>query len=393
MYLIGVQQLTMPPARLHPAETSTASRRRRLLRRLRRLALPGAGLLTVLLLARLAFFAGPYRAPQPLPDGPLVDLHCHVAGLGAGGSGCFISPALRDNWRFGFYLRAFGVSREELERAGDALLPARLSARLARSRHVRQAVILALDGVVDAAGNLDTNRTEFFVPNEFIAAACRRHTNLLFGASINPYRTDALARLDWAATNGAVLVKWLPPIQEIDPADPRLEPFYRRLVAHGLPLLTHTGAENSFTRSADDFADPARLELPLRLGVTVIAAHAAGGGRTAGERNLDRLARLMTRHTNLFTDISALTQFNRLGRLGEVLRRPEFQDRLVYGSDFPLINLPMVSPWYFPLNLRLAEMTRLSRLPHPWDRDVALKQALGVPPDVFARPRQLLRRP
>ncbi len=383
----------MPPTRLPPAEAGADSRRGRFLRRWRRLALIGTGLLAALALARRAFFAGPYLPPQPLPNVPVVDLHCHVAGLGHGGSGCFISPALRDNWRFGFYLRAFGLSRAELEREGDALLPARLSARLARSRHVQQAVILALDGVVDAAGNLDTNRTEFFVPNEFVAAACRRHTNLLFGASINPHRTDALARLDRAASHGAVLVKWLPAIQEIDPADPRLEPFYRRLAALGLPLLTHTGAENSFTRSADDFADPARLELPLRLGVTVIAAHAAGGGRTADERNLDRLARLMTRHTNLFADISALTQFNRLGRLGEVLRRPEFHGRLVYGSDFPLINLPMVSPWYFPLNLRLAEMARLSRLPHPWDRDVELKQALGVPADVFARPHRLLRRP
>ena len=48
-------------------------------------------------------------------------------------------------------------------------------------------------------GNLDPARTEFYVPNEFVAALAARHTNLLFGASINPYRPDALARLDRAA--------------------------------------------------------------------------------------------------------------------------------------------------------------------------------------------------
>lgn len=383
----------MSPTGLQTSKVFADSQGGRFRRWLRRLALGGCALLAALLLARLIFFSGPYRPPQPLPDTPLVDLHCHVAGLGAGGSGCFISPVLRDNWRFGFYLRAFGVSRADLAREGDLVLADRLAARLAQGRHVRQAVLLALDGVVDAAGRLDTNRTEFYVPNEFVLAACRRHSNLLFGASINPHRTDALARLDWAASNGAVLVKWLPAIQGIDPADPRLEPFYRRLVAHGLPLLTHTGSENSFTHSADDLADPARLERPLRLGVTIIAAHAGGGGRTAGERNLDHLARLMTTYPHLYADISALTQFNRLGHLGEVLRRPEFQGRLAYGSDFPLINLPMVSPWYFPLQLRLAEMARLSRVPHPWDRDVALKQALGVPADVFARSGQIVRRP
>lgn len=368
-----------------------------LLRRLRRPALyaAGAALLAAagLLLARLAFFQGPYRPVEPLPDAPLIDPHCHVAGLGYGGSGCFVSPALRDNWRFDFYLRAFGVTREEIVRDGDAVLPARLSALLAGSRHVRHAVILALDGVLDAGGNLDTNRTEFHVPNEFVAAACRRHTNLLFGASVNPHRRDALARLDWAATNGAVLVKWLPSIQQIDPADPALEPFYRRLVAHRLPLLTHTGKEDSFTWSRDEFADPARLELPLQLGVTVIAAHVATPGEHEGERDLDRLARLMTRYTNLFTDISSLTQINKLGELGEALRRPEFSGRLVYATDFPLIHMPLVSPWYFPLNLEFRKMREIAALPNPWDRDVALKQALGVPREVFERGAALVRIP
>lgn len=375
----------MTANRPEPHSAPGSSRPRVLIRWLRRLALAGLGAIVGLLGARLAFFEGPYRPVEPLPATPIVDLHCHVAGLGAGGSGCFVSPALRDNWRFDFYLRAFGVTRAEVEREGDAVLPARLSGLLAASGRVRQAVILALDGAVDARGNLDTNRTEFFVPNEFVAAACRQHTNLLFGASVNPYRHDALARLDWAATNGAVLVKWLPSIQHIDPADPKLAPFYRRLAELGLPLLTHTGAEKSFTHSADEFADPARLELPLTLGVTVIAAHVATTGEHAGERDIDRLARMMPAHTNLFADISSLTQINKLGYLGEALSRAEFRGRLLYGSDFPLINLPLVSPWYFPLNLRLGEMRRLAGLSNPWDRDVELKQALGVPAEVFAR--------
>jgi len=248
-----------------------------------------------------------------------------------------------------------------------------------------------MDGVVDDAGDLDRTQTEFYVPDEFVAAVCRRHTNLLFGASINPYRHDALSRLEWAATNGAVLVKWLPPIQRIDPADERLAPFYRRLAGLGLPLLTHCGQEGSFTRSAEAFSDPARLQLPLSLGVTVIAAHAATPGAHAGERDLDRLARLMTAYTNLLADISSLTQINKPGMLGEVLRRPEFRGRLVYGTDFPLINMPLVSPWYFPLNLKLGEMRRLARLENPWDRDVELKQALGVPAEVFAASARVLR--
>jgi predicted TIM-barrel fold metal-dependent hydrolase len=262
---------------------------------------------------------------------------------------------------------------------------------LGQSRHVGRAVALALDGAVDDRGNLDTARTEFYIPNEFVAALAERHANLLFGASVNPCRPDALARLDRAAADHAVLVKWLPSIQLIDPADARLAPFYRRMVELRLPLLTHTGAEHSFTWSRDEFADPARLRLPLSLGVTVIAAHAAWPGRHDGERDVDRLASLMQEYPNLYADISSLTQLNKLGALREVLRRPEFRGRLVYGTDFPLINMPIVSPWFFPLDLSLRQRWQISRIKNPWDRDVALKQALGVPADVFTRAENLLR--
>jgi predicted TIM-barrel fold metal-dependent hydrolase len=338
-----------------------------------------------------AFFRRPSRPLEPLPVAPFLDLHCHVAGLGAGDSGCLVSERLRRSWKVGFYFRSFGVSRRELEQQGDTLCAERLSTMLGQSQHVSRAVVLAMDGAVDDRGNLDAARTEFYVPNEFVAALAAGHTNLLFGASINPYRSDALARLDRAAADHAVLVKWLPSIQLIDPADERLAPFYCRMAELRLPLLVHIGAEHSFTWSKDEFADPARLRLPLSLGVTVIAAHAAWPGRHDGERAVDRLASLMQEYPNLFADISSLTQINKLGALREVLRRPEFRGRLVYGTDFPMINMPIVSPWLFPLDLTLRQRWQISRIKNPWDRDVALKQALGVPVDVYTRAEQLLR--
>ena len=53
----------------------------------------------------------------------------------------------------------------------------------------------------------------------------------------------------------------------------------------------------------------------------------------------------------------------------------------------------MVSPWFFPLDLTLRQMWTLSRIENPWDRDVALKQALGVPTDLWPRSERHLRRP
>lgn len=337
-------------------------------------------------------FAGPYRPVEPLPVGRVLDMHVHTAGIGGGGSGCFVSARMARSWKFGAYLRAFGTSREELAQRGDGVVVDRLSETLAASQEMGRAVVLALDGAVDAQGRLDREHTEIYVPNEFVAAEVARHPNLLFGASINPYRPDALERLDWAKAHGAVLVKWLPSIQHIDPSDPRLIPFYRKLVALQLPLLTHTGSEHSFTTAEDNFCDPARLGLPLSQGVTVIAAHAATTGHYEGERSLDRLALLMREYPNLYADISSLTQINKHGDLGEVLRRPEFRGRLIYGTDYPLVAMrSLVSPWYYPFRLSLAQRWRISRISNPWDRDVALKQALGVPADVWIRAEQVLR--
>lgn len=349
-------------------------------------------MLAVLGVLRGVFFTGPFQNVQPLASSPIVDLHVHTAGMGAGGSGCFISRDLQQSYKFDLYLKAFGVTREEVTREGDALVIRRISEKLSTGTHVGIGVVLALDGIIDAHGELDREATEILIPDEFVARETSKYTNLWFGASINPYRKDALARLDWAATNGAVLVKWIPSIMRIDPADERLVPFYERLKAHGLPLLSHAGEERSFTRADDALADPERLRLPLRLGVTVIAAHVASTGSNDGEPDMDRLARLMTEYPNLYADISALTQANRLGYLQKALVRPEFAGRLCYGSDFPLSNTALVSPWYFPLSLTTTQMRDIAAVENPWDRDVLLKQALGVPRDIFSRSGELVKR-
>ena len=332
--------------------------------------------------------ARPFRPVEPIPAG-IVDMHCHIAGIGAGNSGCWVSPRLRNNFRFKIYLRSFGVSEKEMLAQGDGLVGDRISESLAQSKHVSKAVLLALDGVVDAEGNLDTNRTEVFVPNEFVADVCARHTNLLFGCSVNPYRPDALARLDWAKAHGAVLVKWIPPVMGIDPSDPKLVPFYRKMVELNLPLLSHTGEEKSFSSAAEELGDPEKLRLPLSLGVTVVAAHIASSAKYHGERGPDRLARLMREYPNLYTDISALTQINKPGALKEALTKLEFSGRLVYGTDFPLINTALVSPWY-SFHLSLRQKWEIWRTKNPWDRDVLMKHDLGVPAETFARSAQLL---
>ena len=304
---------------------------------------------------------------RALLKGKYLDCHVHTAGIGAGGSGIFVGKGLRESWKLPVYLKAFQVSEEELRRHGDALVLERLSATLARSATVGAAVVLALDGPVDASGNLDSSRVELYVPGDFVAREVRKYPNLLYGASVNPKRHDALERLRRAKADGAVLVKWLPSIMHFDPSDTALTPFYLALKELDLPLLTHAGKESSFHSAADSLCDPRRLSLPVRLGVKVIVAHVATPGKNRGEANHERLLSMFAGHPDLYADISSLTQVNKLFLLPKILPREEAGGRLLFGSDYPLINTRLVSPWYY-----------LHRLPfrhHP--RGVRHRESVG----------------
>ncbi len=322
----------------------------------------------------------------------IIDIHCHTAGIGAGGSGCFISPAMRKSLRYNFFIKAFGVTQGELEQHGDRLILERLSRSLAASRAVDKAVVLAMDGIIGPDGELDRERTEIYIPNEFLVRELASFPNLLFGASINPYRCDAIQRLEQAVAGGAVLLKWLPSIQHIDPADERLIPFYLKLKELRLPLLTHTGSEESFTWKRDELADPLRLRLPLSLGVTVIAAHAASNGRNGGEGNFKRLLPLFDEFPNLYADISSLTQANRLGHLPRLLRHRHLHGRLLYGTDMPITNTGITSPWFHAYRLSPHRLLRVLGEANPWDRDVALKRSLGMPEEILTATALLLGR-
>ena len=282
--------------------------------------------------------------PTPTLEAPastegVLDMHVHAAGIGAGGSGAFVNQEMGESWRFPFYLRAFGVTREELEVHGDGLVIARISAQVAASTRVSKAVVLALDGVVDAAGQLDRNATQVYVPNAFVAREAARYDNLCFGpASIPtgtmPWRVCARHTLTARYWSNGFRTSW--------PSTRRTNRSARscELVALRLPLLSHAGQERSFASARDELGDPRRLALPLSMGVTVIAAHVATTGENEGEGNFERIAPMFERFPSLYADVSSLTQINKLGYLQRSLAIHGLEQRLLYGTDWPLQFFP-----------------------------------------------------
>lgn len=255
--------------------------------------------------------------------------------------------------------------------------------------------LYAFEQAHDDTGRPRPDWSTFCVPDAYAAQVAAAHAErFAWVASIHPYREDAGAALDAAHAGGAVAVKWLPSAMNIDPRDRRCAPFYARLVAHGLPLIVHSGEEKAVPGAGRDaLGNPLLLRHALDAGVTVIAAHCASLGhakdtdrRSAPEvRAFDLFARLMDergRPGRLLGDISAAFQVNRSADVGRtLLQRRDWHPRLLHGSDHPL---PGVMPLFSPARLARAgllaeaEVGTLERIRqhNPLLFDFALKRRL-----------------
>jgi predicted TIM-barrel fold metal-dependent hydrolase len=313
-----------------------------------------------------------------------LDIHVHVVGVGTGGSGCWMHPQTRRSIPARAGLWSYRLSLDDPEL--DQRYVHYLLARVRSAGFLRHVVVLAKDWHHTDAGLAVPEHSPYFVPNDYVARLAGAAPELLFGASIHPYRPAALGAPARPAAAGAVLVKWLPNTQNIDPRDRRARAFCRRLAELGMPLVTHTGDEHATFATRQELGDPALLAPLLEDGATVIAAHSASAGATGDESNFERLVAMFSRWPNLYADTSALTLVTRWRTLLDLARRPELHARLVHGSDFPL---PPAAMMFFG-RIGLADWWRAWRRENPFRRDFEIKRALGLPAEVFTRGYQLL---
>ena len=208
---------------------------------------------------------------------------------------------------------------------------------------------------------------------------------MLFGASVHPYRPDALDELDRCIRGGAVLMKWLPVSQGMDPSHPKCIPFYEALAHHKLPLLCHTGGELSLPRFDDDLADPMLLEEALRRGVTVIMAHCGTRSSPTNRDYLPQFMRLAREYEHCYGDTSALNLPSRWYAYGQILTDRVVCEKLVHGSDWPIIAIPPVG------QIDVGTCIKLLRDPNWLRRDVRIKQQLDLDDAYWERAGKVLR--
>lgn len=246
-------------------------------------------------------------------------------------------------------------------------------------------VVLAFDGVYRDDRTFDDDNTHLHVTNDYAIELCRRHSKMLFGASINPLRSDAIAELERCVAAGAVLMKWLPIVQGFNPADERFFEFYDALAHHKLPLLAHTGGERSLIRVNDGYADPRLLEPALKRGVTLIGAH-CGTRSSPLERDwVNEFVDMIHRYENFYGDTAALCLPARTHAFPRIFKDPLLESRILHGSDWPIIAFPppfQLGPW---------SALKLMRERNWMRRDVLIKQKLGFDQAYWERAGKLLR--
>lgn len=314
----------------------------------------------------------------------LVDHHVHIlsysTGLaklcgGIGDTGAYVTPD-RESWLHPYWKIATDIVQSASGVTNRSDFDHEYAARLLElvKNYPGKGVfkLLALDAYYAFDETTQTfipdwTKTDLYIPNRFVVetAAC---LNRILGEtrfepviSVHPLRPDALQELaKWhAGSNGLPpvrTIKWLPNIQNIDPSDVRNIPFYDRVAALEMTIMTHTGNEQAlraFHGEHQAFANPLLLDLPLRRGVRIVMAHMGREGESgdggAARPNFELVLKMMKNPDYrgcLYSDISALTIRSRetLDYLWTVMDKDYLKGRLLNGSDYPLPGVWALNP-------------------------------------------------
>lgn len=312
----------------------------------------------------------------------VIDVHVHTcafrAGEGVTSDRLVRSGAFR--WmRWGLGLGPLGTPAENQVKVESALYRA-----VGQTPELDRAVVLAFDAVHTETGVVDPSRTHLYVTNDAARRVASGSSKLWWACSVHPYRRDAVAELERCKRLGAVACKWLPITQGFSPADRPCLALYEAMAGLNMPLLCHTGGERSLPQLRPDTADPRLLEGALRAGVTVIMAHCASRS-VPGERDFyPEFARLAKTHERCFGDTSALCLPTRWYALRQALDDEGVRDKLVHGSDWPIVALP--DPGLVGMEGATEAMAEGNWI----RRDVRIKRRLGLGAEYWERAWRVL---
>lgn len=305
----------------------------------------------------------------------MIDFHVHIAGNGCCSSGIILSDWFKKRYTFKLLRKIHGISDEDLRTDIDVKWAEKINSYIEKSEHIDRAVLLCLDFVYNQDGTKNEEKNQMIIPNTWGAKLSRENPNrFLYGASVHPYREDALVKLEEAKISGAFLVKWLPSMMGIDPTHEKCISYYKKLYELGLPLLSHTDVEHTFHSIGKGWMQKnhvKHLETALKCGVKVIAAHAGT------PRQFKIMCEMMHRYPRFWADTSGLFNPSRARSAIKVFKLAQddkvLRERLLFGTDWPIPTFP----WLLLDKIGLGGIFKVTHCENPFDKDVLLKELLG----------------
>lgn len=304
---------------------------------------------------------------------PTLDIHVHLFGIGAGGTGCRMSRAIQEGYQFKLLMVMLGLRQSDtpLDKQYESMLAERV-----KESGVSKVAVLAQDAVYDCNGRPDWGSTSFYVPNDYLFDVVDRHAQSMVACpAINPDRADAIDELSRCHAKGARLFKVHPPTQGVDMAARKHKRFFRRCADLDMVMMVHTGHEHSAPVLNKDLANPRRLWLALDQGCTVVACHAGTGWERDEPDQLPEFLKMLKRYPKLWGDTAVLGSAGRERDFRRLLNQgPNVRDRLLHGSDFPFPSAPA----NFKAMIGKEASERISSEGNWIRRDFELKVALGI---------------
>jgi predicted TIM-barrel fold metal-dependent hydrolase len=317
-----------------------------------------------------------------------IDCHVHIVGDGSSGSDCWFALPTPWNRLLGrMMIKGLGLPLSTLKHGMDELYAENLVNQI-RSSELDAAVVLAQDIPYDTAGNPMLDDAQFYIPNDYVANLAQKHPEIIPACSIHPGRADAMDELDRCIEAKMPVLKLLPNCLNIDYADQRYLPFWKRMAEAGMVLLSHTGGEVTVKVYEASIGDPNKISNILDCGDTVIDSHSAGRSAIIDHDWTADLIGMFDRYPRLYADNSALCSPNRARTIKHILP-VEIQQRIIHGSDYP-VPVSGIGPW-MSRHLSWAQHRAIKKEENILQRDYLLKKSIGFEAATFTRMDEILR--
>lgn len=273
----------------------------------------------------------------------IIDVHLHFGSPEDAESGCYWSKEFQ---RTPAYYMMKMITKSIFKKVTLNHVKKHLLKKINGSKKVDKFVLLAMDEVYDENGNYKRDWTHLHVPNNYIVKLREENDRILLGCSIHPFRPDWEDEFDYCLEQKAVLCKWIPSSQMIDPENSKCVAFYKKLADHNLPLIYHAGPEYTIPthdKNFNKFNNPKYLRTALDQGVTAIIAHCSlpyfGFLDTDYLDDLDEFYNLFSEadqnNWRLYADLSAVATTLRAPYMEKIIENIP-HERLLFGSDYPI---------------------------------------------------------